>query len=249
MRDRSRKERLVREWAGRDETRRRPFVLVATQVVEVSLDIDLDVLYSEPAPLEALVQRFGRINRRRLQKELAPVYVMRKPDDGQHVYKPAQLISRTLELLERENGNPIDESAIGCWLDEIYEGELAKEWQRDYIAAEREFEVACLGGLVPFQSSHHLEVLFSRAFDGIDVLPKCLEDEYEQIKEENPILAQELVCTISYGRLCQLRRAELTWEDTDSHHGPIPIEVPYDDKIGLDLSILRQQDDDDGDDF
>ena len=173
---------------------------------------------------------------------------MRKPDDGQHVYKPAQLISRTLELLNvrmviRSMNRPLVAGSTRS---------MKANSQRNgsgTIAAEREFEVACLGGLVPFQSSHHLEELFSRAFDGIDVLPKCLEDEYEQIKEENPILAQELVCTISYGRLCQLRRAELTWEDTDSHHGPIPIEVPYDDKIGLDLSILRQQDDDDGDDF
>lgn len=35
-------------------------ILVATQVVEVSLDIDYDVLYTEVAPpLDALVQRFG----------------------------------------------------------------------------------------------------------------------------------------------------------------------------------------------
>jgi len=32
---------------------------VATQVVEVSLNIDMDTLYNENAPLEALLQRFG----------------------------------------------------------------------------------------------------------------------------------------------------------------------------------------------
>ncbi|WP_420795871.1 hypothetical protein [Ktedonobacter racemifer] len=35
-----------------------PCVLVVTQVVEVSLNIDLDTIYTDPAPLEALLQRF-----------------------------------------------------------------------------------------------------------------------------------------------------------------------------------------------
>ena len=39
-------------------------LLIGTQAIEVSLDIDYDVLYSEPAPLDALIQRFGRVNRR-----------------------------------------------------------------------------------------------------------------------------------------------------------------------------------------
>ena len=64
MRDRSEKEQIIRNATGSKSDARRPIVLVATQAVEVSLDIDLDTIYTEPAPLEALVQRFGRINRR-----------------------------------------------------------------------------------------------------------------------------------------------------------------------------------------
>ena len=70
VRDRLAKEKFVRSVAGSKSQHRRGIVLVATQVVEVSLDIDLDTIYSDPAPLEALVQRFGRINRRRLQTDL-----------------------------------------------------------------------------------------------------------------------------------------------------------------------------------
>ena len=39
-------------------------ILVATQVVEASLDIDADVLFTEIAPMDALVQRMGRVMRR-----------------------------------------------------------------------------------------------------------------------------------------------------------------------------------------
>ena len=40
------------------------FVAVCTQIVEVSLDIDFDVLYTENAPIDAIIQRLGRVNRR-----------------------------------------------------------------------------------------------------------------------------------------------------------------------------------------
>ena len=41
-----------------------PRIVVATQVIEVSLDIDYDVLFTEACYLDSLVQRAGRINRR-----------------------------------------------------------------------------------------------------------------------------------------------------------------------------------------
>ncbi len=39
-------------------------ILIATQVVEASLDIDADILYTELAPIDSLIQRMGRILRR-----------------------------------------------------------------------------------------------------------------------------------------------------------------------------------------
>src|SRR5690606_10202411 len=110
LRDRLKKERDIQVLAGA-RSQRRPVLLIATQVVEVSLDIDLNTIYSDPAPLEALVQRFGRVNRARLLAELARVHVFTQPDDGQKIYDPA-LVAGTLEILRREAGKPIDESAI-----------------------------------------------------------------------------------------------------------------------------------------
>ena len=41
-------------------------IMVATQVVEQSFDVDFDVLITEPAPLSSLLQRSGRVQRHRL---------------------------------------------------------------------------------------------------------------------------------------------------------------------------------------
>ena len=42
-------------------------IVVSTQVVEVSLDINFDLMVTECAALDALLQRLGRINRLRVE--------------------------------------------------------------------------------------------------------------------------------------------------------------------------------------
>lgn len=238
VRDRLAKEQLVRESAGRDEAKRRPIVLVATQVVEVSLDIDLDTIYTDPAPLEALVQRFGRINRRRKQKDLAPVHVFKEPNDGQKIYDSV-LVERTLTILNREDGKPINEGEIGKWLDEIYAGDVAKKWEADFRREADTFENACLKPLRAFESNRELTELFYRAFDGTEVLPASFRDEYEHLKQTEPIRAAELLVPISYGRLHQLRNLNRVMTGSDEY--PQIIDVPYDDELGLDFSTLTKQ--------
>lgn len=47
----------------KDMEARKPVIAVTTQVCEMSLDLDADVLITEVAPIPSLVQRFGRANR------------------------------------------------------------------------------------------------------------------------------------------------------------------------------------------
>jgi CRISPR-associated endonuclease/helicase Cas3 len=230
LRDRLRKERFVRDATGSTSGQRRAIILVATQVVEVSLDIDLNTIYTEPAPLEALVQRFGRVNRRRKMHSLAPVHVFALPDDGQKIYDH-RLVTNTLKVLNRQDGQPVDESKVGDWLDEIYAGEVADAWKADFDKAARDFERFVIGTLRPFDSDETLKEEFYKAFDGIDVLPQVVFDEYLTLLDEEPIRARELLVSISWGRYHSLAKAGRVLPHDDRI--PPVVLAAYDEEIGL----------------
>jgi CRISPR-associated endonuclease/helicase Cas3 len=70
--DRDKIERQVLNTYGKN-SKRQGRILVATQVVEQSLDLDFDVMVSQIAPIEFLMQRMGRLWRHhRINSELSP---------------------------------------------------------------------------------------------------------------------------------------------------------------------------------
>lgn len=206
-----------------------PPVLVATQVVEVSLDVSFDTAFTEPAPLDALLQRFGRVNRRPRQGELADVHVLTQPDDGQGIYDPV-LVSNTLGLLRDKDGEVIDEAQTCHWLDLTYTPDVAHRWCTEFDAAAEDFQ-RTLEDLAPFQSDPDLENAFYQSFDGVDVLPACLEDEYRALADQHPLQATQLLVSISYRRFRQLRTQGLVRPTTPGE--PPVVDIPYDGDTGL----------------
>lgn len=65
-----------------------PAIAVTTQVCEMSLDLDADVLITEVAPISSLVQRFGRANRH-LKREFAMLHPY--PPPSHHPYQKEDL--------------------------------------------------------------------------------------------------------------------------------------------------------------
>jgi CRISPR-associated endonuclease/helicase Cas3 len=165
-RDRFQKENRVLSAVATGQIQNRAVVLVATQVVEVSLNVDFDSLFSDPAPLEALLQRFGRINRRRRLSE-AQVKVMSSISDGSPVY-PEHLVRPAIDVLRAANGQMIDESAIQRCLDSIYSGEIGRQWELEVNRSRSDFRRDVLDTLSVFDSSPAREKRFDDLFDGTE---------------------------------------------------------------------------------
>lgn len=119
--DRTEKERKLREeFEGKDGIGIRPCWVVATQVVEVSLDISFDRMITACAPIDALIQRFGRINRRRTTEALGkqkPVHIV-APEGNQLPYNNF-VVERTYSLLPG-NGSVLEETSLQSLLDGVY---------------------------------------------------------------------------------------------------------------------------------
>lgn len=107
--DRERLTKQVLDLFGKD-TMSRPekFILVATQVVEQSLDVDFDHMITEIAPMDLLLQRSGRLYRHRPRQQ-DPVLHILAPAPGEdkfggtgHVYADKPLL-RTVALLADRN--------------------------------------------------------------------------------------------------------------------------------------------------
>jgi CRISPR-associated endonuclease/helicase Cas3 len=96
---------------GDDARPVRPLVVVATQTIEAGVDIDLDGLVTDAASLDALRQRFGRLNRAGRPIAARGVIVADKADrkprkGGDPIYGEA--IARTLAALFPTGAETVD---------------------------------------------------------------------------------------------------------------------------------------------
>jgi CRISPR-associated endonuclease/helicase Cas3 len=230
--DRSAKElELLRDLkTGRSASERTARVVVATQVVEVSLDVDFDRLWTAPAPIEALVQRFGRCNRGRRAPSM-DVTVCAPIDDGTAAVYGQARVERAVRLLRDRDGALIDEGAVQSLVDAQYEPER-EPWIAQVRDARMKFDREVCSTNRPLQSHDELARLFSQLFDGDEVVPERFEAELRRRLAEEPLRAAGLTVPVSHRTHCALQRRSALRKPKWA--GPFAIAaVPYDRETGL----------------
>ncbi|MBS99903.1 MAG: CRISPR-associated helicase/endonuclease Cas3 [Oceanospirillaceae bacterium] len=109
MVDRLAIERQVLEWFGdrSGPESRRARLLISTQVVEQSLDLDFDLLISDLAPIDLLIQRAGRLHRHTRDEEgnrLSGGEVDRRGSAMMYLHSPAPSTDAGVDWLAQQGG-------------------------------------------------------------------------------------------------------------------------------------------------
>lgn len=171
-----------------------PKLLIATQVVEVSLDIDFDIGFSEPAPIDAIIQRMGRVNRKG-EKGVVPFVLYDKQVNPHDLYQNEtnNRVTRTLEELSKLT-NPLREIDLVDASNRVYEAGYQGEDEEKYLQALNshelvDFEHYFLSG----SSRDWLDNIFDQEVDRVSAVPEFYLNEFIECKKEGLWLKAELL--------------------------------------------------------
>lgn len=153
--DRQSKEQHVVNTFGTEpepiNARDKGHLLVATQVVEQSLDLDFDWIITQLCPVDLLFQRMGRLHRHERQRpkgfesRLCTVLVPSTPVYELHelIYGNSRVLWRTQKLLERAC------KMVGCiefpeayraWIEPVYQEEI---WEGEPESVQQSYAQYC----------------------------------------------------------------------------------------------------------
>jgi len=183
------KDRVKKEKEIKELVKLSPCIVIATQVIEISLNISSDVMYSQIAPPDAIGQRAGRLHR---SGKLYNSYKMKLFNIEKYNPYPGEIVESSWKNFK--NG-PVSYQTIKEICDKVYEDvKLIKDHRyRDF------FNRNILFGNQPKEISAGDEqgkVLKIResSFQAIDVIPSIFENELYQ---ENNLIA-EYKCRIPF---------------------------------------------------
>lgn len=199
------------------------FLLIGTQSIEVSLDISYDVLYTELAPLDSLLQRFGRVNRKGDNEELSNIYIY-DYDRKLNIYDE-DIINRTdiviSDIIHNDN-SIVDESKVPFYLDNVYLDIDMDKYNKHKVALEIIMKNMRLG---VWNKSANNDMLNN---DTISVVPECLLEEYKfYIDKKMYLEASSLFVNVSVKRYNYNKKMFYEYEDI------IVTSYNYNDKLGL----------------
>lgn len=219
------------------EPRHRGGLAVCTQAVEVSLQLDFDRGAVEAAPVEAVAQRAGRVNRRGLHPEGPVDFRVHRPFTH-HPYEKDAVDAAwgALTTLVEEGAVSLSEQDIDRLLALAYDTDWGKAWAQRARAARDMFARHFLTFTEPFHDRTEFAEELDKELDSTEILHIDDVDEYQRLTNEDsgdPLLAAGLLIPIRERQQEKLHAAYLG--DVDPNLGIFVTSAPYDPSLGLKL--------------
>lgn len=180
--DRSEKEINIKEFSKQKD---KSGIWITTQIVEASLDIDFDMLYTEMSTLDSLFQRFGRCYRSREYEGKEPnVNIYIKETSGVGYIYDKEIYQKSIDLLQEYSGQILKEKAKIDLVDKLYSKEMLKntEFYKNFNDAFR-----ILDNIIDYDTSKKDAQRILRNIDNINVIPKIIYDNNLNLFEEYSI--------------------------------------------------------------
>jgi CRISPR-associated endonuclease/helicase Cas3 len=170
-------------------------LLVGTQAIEVSLDISYDTMYTEIAPYDALLQRFGRVNRRG-EKGIRDIYIYN--NYNKCIYDD-ELINNTdlvIDEIIHNDNRIILEEKVEHYLDKVYTYIDIISYNKYSNSLEKVINNLRVGN---YNKNSIKEMIQG---DTVSVIPECLLEEYQKLINDREYLkAQSLKLNINSNRM------------------------------------------------
>jgi CRISPR-associated endonuclease/helicase Cas3 len=202
---------------------KRPKLLIATQAVEVSLDIDYDVAFIENAPIDALIQRFGRVNRAGkkqitpldmivdLSNYTVPVYLV-EHSTGKTSFYDTTVLENTWTELMKLNATELSEGDLVNVCNEVYKNGYNDNQLKDFQnglsnSAIANFEKEWIAG----HWKDWIEDVFEKQDKNqkVEILCANLREEYMQrISKKRFIEANQLLVQVYFYEAENLSKIE-----------------------------------------
>ena len=214
----------------------KPGILIATQVVEVSLDIDFDILFTENAPIDAIIQRAGRVNRKR-KKNGTKILVFKHSEISEKwVYNVNDVLYKTWGVLEKNNNKRLTEETLISLVDDVYsdfdieENEEFKKGLTIYSEEQRR-----LSYIMDNQADEKNMTRLN--MDSINVIPMTNHTTGENYKI---LLGDKQPFEIAKYELSIRRSKEYKFRIEQWNHYKF-IDAYYDEEIGMDFNIKENE--------
>ena len=122
--DREILEKRIMEFSG---DKSKTGIWVTTQIVEASLDIDFDILYTEMCTADSLLQRMGRCNRAGTKSTDEPNIIVYDNGAGRGKIYDKDIYDRSADLLNTYDGKIISETDKVNYMNQVYDIERIKK--------------------------------------------------------------------------------------------------------------------------
>lgn len=205
-------------------------IVISTQVVEVSLDISFDVMITESAPIDALIQRFGRINRKRTDETIGKykdIYVIQPTEDKKDALPyDIDVLKKSFDALPDDA--LLEEKNLQTLIDVVYPD--SKFMNLDFSGVVFKNGIWMIKELCHHAKSALLEVLDINS-------ATCIRESDKDYYMKNPLDRIMLEIPVSYKSISHKGLAQI-------ESGSMPFVIPdkaYDNEKGLLIDLAKPE--------